>query len=214
MDRRTKMTVDAYNKVAPKYAKSNLTYSFWSKEFKELSRRVKGKRVLEIGCGAGRDAKVFLDHNFLYVGVDASTGLLKIAKRKNPLGGFQEMDFYNLRFPPHSFDAIWSVATLLHAPKRRLPKVLRSVWRLLKPRGVFVVSIKEKRGFEEQSITQSKYGGVTRFFAFYSKFEFSRLLQQAGFSVKKTFRKTEDENVWISFVCEIQRKRGKHIKIR
>ncbi len=203
MDLRTKQTIEAYDKIAPKYATTNRMFHFWKDELDELHRQIHGNRVLEIGCGGGRDAHDLLQAGFDYIGTDASKGLLALAQKLNPKGTFKKMSFYDLRFPAHQFDAVWSIATLLHIPKRRLPKVLRSIRRLLTPQGMFVVSMKEKSNVDEQVITQEKYGGVTRFFAFYSKNEFRNILREHGFRVIKQFQKSEGGNNWMSFVCTV-----------
>lgn len=189
MNAQEKATIRAYNRIAREYARANKTYSFWRRELEALRKFSPGKKVLEIGCGAGRDAKVFLDDGFDYLGVDASSGLLHIAKQVNPTGMFRLMNYYDLRFPPNSFDGVWSMATLLHVPKKKLPKVLKPIRKLLRPSGVFVVSMKEKSGVDESVVTHDKYGGVTRFFSFYTRLEFTKLLRQAGFTIQKSFRK-------------------------
>lgn len=174
---------------------------FWKEEFDRFSLCLRGRTVLEIGAGGGRDAALFLREKYSYLGIDASRGLLKVARRNNPTGTFRQMNLFRMTFPAHSFDGVWTMATLLHVPRRRLPKVLQSIHRLLVPHGVLAVSIKEKERVDEAIIEQNKYGGVSRFFAFYRKTEFLRLLRAAGFHVIKSWRKREDKNIWLSFVA-------------
>ncbi len=201
MERRLRRTIASYNRVAPAYGRSNDTPTFWKKEFDLFTRYLRGSAVLEIGCGGGRDAALFLRKKYRYLGIDASRGLLKVAKQKNPGGTFRQMDLFRMTFPTSSFDGVWTMATLLHVPKRRVAKVLRSVHRLLQPDGVFAVSVKEKKGVDEAFIDQDKYGGVARFFVFYTKTEFVRILRSAGFRVIRSWRKQEDSNTWLSFVA-------------
>ncbi len=188
MDRRSELTIRSYDRVAKAYNRRNRTTHFWQRELRAFQRRLPGKHILEVGCGAGRDAVQLRKHGLDYLGVDASRGLLKIAKRFDPHGKYRQMDLYDLKFPPRSFDGIWTIATLLHVPKRRLPKVLRSLHRLLVPRGIMAVSIKEKRTIGETMIHQEKYGGVDRFFAFYTFTEFSKMLRNSGWKIHETFK--------------------------
>lgn len=201
MDKRTKNTIATYDRVAQTYSATNRTSNFWGREYKAFKRSLPKGKILEIGCGGGRDAMWFLKQpTYVYLGTDLSLGLLRVAKKINPKGKFRYLDLYHLSFPSQSFDGIWSAATLLHVPKRRLPKVLRNIHRMLRPNGVGCITIKEKRDVDEKTIRQNKYGGEERFFAFWTKRDFMALLQRSGFAVLQTYRKTEEENIWLSFI--------------
>ncbi|MEK7636799.1 MAG: class I SAM-dependent methyltransferase [Patescibacteria group bacterium] len=106
MDRHTKTTIDTYNAIAKRYAAANNTSSFWKKEFSLFTRCLRGRTVLEIGCGGGRDAALFLKKKYRYLGIDASRGLLKVAKQKNPGGTFRQMDLFRMTSPTGSFDGV------------------------------------------------------------------------------------------------------------
>ncbi len=200
MDLRAEKTIDSYNRIAKQYTKENSENNIWLEEFALFKKLIHGTRVLEVGCGGGRDAKLFLKNKFEYIGIDGSKSFLKVAKENNPKGNFRLMDFYDLDFNLKSFDGVWSVATLLHIPKRRILKILKKINKLLRKNGVAVFSVKEGKG--EKLIHQEKYGGVDRLFSFYSKKEFTVLLFRAGFKILKTFRKKEDTNTWLSFVVK------------
>ncbi len=202
MDRRTTLTIQSYDRVAVAYNQRNRTAYFWRRELQAFRRRLTGQRILEVGCGAGRDSTEMRKFGFDYLGIDASRGLLRVAKKYEPALTFRQMDLYKMKFPPRSFDGIWTMATLLHVPKRRLPKVLRSLQRLLVPGGVMAISIKEKQAVDEAMIRQEKYGGVDRYFAYYTKIDFSQMLRSAGLIIHETFRKKEQHNIWLSFIVE------------
>ena len=51
------------------------------------------------------------------------------------------MDFMNLDFPAASFDAVWSMNCLLHVPNADMPPVLRSIARVLRPKGLFFLGV-------------------------------------------------------------------------
>ena len=44
--------------------------------------------VLEIGCGTGHLAKLFIDSNLHYKGLDLSQDMIDISKKRNPSGDF------------------------------------------------------------------------------------------------------------------------------
>lgn len=68
-------TKKTYDTIAAEYSKANFK-PFWVEEFKKYSSLVEGKKILDIGCGAGRDAVVFTEAGFDYTGIDASQAML------------------------------------------------------------------------------------------------------------------------------------------
>jgi 2-polyprenyl-3-methyl-5-hydroxy-6-metoxy-1,4-benzoquinol methylase len=77
-----------------------------------------GKRVLDVGCGAGRFAEVALEAGGHVVAVDYSTSV--DACRKNlsthPNLTIVQADIYALPFAPGSFDFVYSLGVLQHTP--------------------------------------------------------------------------------------------------
>jgi ubiquinone/menaquinone biosynthesis C-methylase UbiE len=88
-------------------------------------------KLLEVGCGNGRQAQEFLDFGYEYVGVDASEGLLSIAREKNPTGTFSLQNVYSMDFPDLTFDGFWANAILLHIPRERLEDALKEIHRVI-----------------------------------------------------------------------------------
>jgi ubiquinone/menaquinone biosynthesis C-methylase UbiE len=88
--------------------------------------------ILDLGCGPGRDAKVFADQGFHVVGIDFSPAMIEAARACAPHATFHVMDIESINFPPNSFDGVWANCSLLHVPKRSIPAVLRNIAALLK----------------------------------------------------------------------------------
>lgn len=152
-------TVEAYDKAAVAYNERNNKH-FWITEFDTFCGFVGGKKILDIGCGAGRDAEEFLKNDFDYLGIDASAGMLSVAKTRTGRDDiFRQMDFLHLDFPSEAFDGFWAAASLLHIPKQDLPRVLGGIRRITKQGGIGFVSVKKKSGFEEGVIHQDRNGG-------------------------------------------------------
>ncbi len=135
--------ISTYNKIADQFSESHFDPIFWRKEFEIFCDLAKGKKILEIGCGAGRDASLFHKSGFDYLGTDASKGMIKQAQTRLPECNFQVMDFYKLDFPTSTFDGFWACAALLHIPKPRLNKVLVSIKKIMKKGAVGFISIKQ-----------------------------------------------------------------------
>ncbi len=198
-------TLQIYKQIAAKYNKIYYHSRFWLPEYRMFTRLVQGKKVLDIGCGTGRDTSWFLRDRFDYIGVDGSSAMLVHARARYPRARFLLKDFYHMNFSPESFDGFWAVASLLHIPKWRIGKVLRSIHILLKRGGVGFISLKRKTNLDEGRVTQKKYGGIIgRFFAFYTKTEFQRILAGQGFKIVSSHTKLEDNGTW--WLCYFVRK--------
>jgi SAM-dependent methyltransferase len=99
-----------------------------------------GARILELGCGAGRDSEAILARGFQ---LDATDGVPEIAREAEERIGrpvrvmrFDELDAID------GYDGVWAHASLLHVPRAALPGVLSLVFRALKPGGVHFASFK------------------------------------------------------------------------
>ena len=96
-------------------------------------------RILDAGCGVGRDSKFFLSKGYEVVPFDGSLEMVKLTS--NFLGKealhmlFQDMNFSN------EFDAIWANASLLHVPYVNLREVIESFHKALFPSGILSFTI-------------------------------------------------------------------------
>ena len=87
-----------------------------------------GGLILDLGCGSGRDAKIFSEERgYEVIGVDPSNNMLTIAKENAPNVEFKEMEAESLLFDSGEFDGVWACASLLHLPKSRLPGAIGEV---------------------------------------------------------------------------------------
>ena len=104
----------------------------------ELERDGK-PRLLEIGCGPGRDARFFQDRGFSVTCIDLSPNMVALCRDKG-LEAY-EMDLFHLDFPPQSFGAVFALNSLLHVPKASTRSVLRSIHGLLQSGGLFYMGV-------------------------------------------------------------------------
>ncbi|SDX65507.1 class I SAM-dependent methyltransferase [Thiocapsa roseopersicina] len=106
-----------------------------------------GGRILDAGCGSGRDALAFRRLGYAVTAFEASPTLARLATEHCGLSvevrRFQEIDWED------RFDGIWACASLLHVPMAELPEVLGRLGRALKPDGVLYASFKYGVGERE-----------------------------------------------------------------
>lgn len=103
-----------------------------------------GGKILDAGCGSGRDSKHFTQMGFHVEAFDASPEMVEMAQKHTGLD-VKCLAFDNVDFPP-IFDGVFANASLLHVPNTMLPDILRRLALALKPTGTFFASFKHGQG--------------------------------------------------------------------
>ena len=133
-----------------------------------------GKKILDLGCGPGRDALFFKQQGFHPICIDFSEKMISICKSKN-LEAYQ-MDFENLQFPKNSFDGVWAYTSLMHLPKSSMNSVLSKISLLLKPNGILFTGMKQGN-FEGFESNKNYVKDNQRFISLYLDDELKQILQ-------------------------------------
>jgi SAM-dependent methyltransferase len=97
------------------------------------------RRLLEVGCGAGRLARALAARGIEVTGIDASPEMIALARRRSAGAArlhFVCGDLMTHPLEPGSFDAVLAVATLHHLPAQQ---ALERIEPLLRPGGVLVI---------------------------------------------------------------------------
>lgn len=133
-------TIEYYNNEANRFFESTVSVDF-SKIQEQFLKYVKpGGRILDLGCGSGRDSRAFLERGYEVVAVDGSRELAKIAGayigQEVIVADFREFE------PEGTFDGIWACASLLHLPKEEIAAVMRRMAAHLAEGGCFYASFK------------------------------------------------------------------------
>lgn len=120
--------------------------------------------LLEIGAGHGRDSKFFQENGLQVICIDLSPEMVRLCQQKGL--NARVMDMIDLDFPNNSFDAAYSLNSLLHLPKKELPIVLRNIRRVLKENGLFFLGV--YGGYDFEGIWETDSYIPKRFFSFHS----------------------------------------------
>lgn len=133
-------TLSYYDSNAEDFAASTVSVDFSDAQERFLARLDSGSKILDFGCGSGRDAKYFLDRGFAVDASDGSSAMCRVASEylampvKHEL--FQDLSDFEV------YDGIWACASILHEPKADLPGLFGKLARALKPDGVIYASFK------------------------------------------------------------------------
>lgn len=114
-----------------------------------------GFRVLDFGCGPGRDLKRFADLGHRPVGLDGAQHFVSMAQSHSGCEVWHQ-DFLNLQLPAQHFDGIFANASLFHVPERHLPDVLKALHHSLHDCGILFAS--NPRGNDEEHWYGERYG--------------------------------------------------------
>lgn len=102
------------------------------------------QKILDVGCGSGRDSVFFANQGFEVIAIDGSKSLIELAQQTDT-----RIDWQCLRFDEiakqswqNQFTGIWACASLLHMPFDDLTKLLNDLIRCLKSDGILYASFK------------------------------------------------------------------------
>jgi len=141
--------------------------------------RTKSGKALDLGCGTGNYTLELKRKGFDVIGLDASEGMLKVAREKglNCIMG----DAYDLPFPDETFDLVLSITMFefIHRPE----DVLREIHRVLKPGGEVLIGTMNGRSawFLFKRLKSLFVETAYRYARFYTPDELERLVKEAGF---------------------------------
>lgn len=139
-------TLGYYNLNAKMFGDNTRDVEFTEMQDKFLSYLQPGDRILDFGCGSGRDTKYFLSRGYQVEATDGSAELVKMAAEytqtevKQML--FQDLDSEGI------YDGIWACSSILHLRREELEDVFVKMARALVSKGVLYTSF--KYGTEEE----------------------------------------------------------------
>ena len=133
-------TLDYYNKNSEEYFNSTLNVNMTNTYKAFLKLVPKGGKILDLGCGSGRDSMNFMKLGYEVTAVDGSKELAKKASvllgNEVILSTFEELEL------KEKFHGIWACASLLHIKREDLKTVLNNLYNNLEDNGVFYMSFK------------------------------------------------------------------------
>jgi SAM-dependent methyltransferase len=152
-------------------------------------------RILDFGCGPGRDLITFKELGHEAVGLDGSERFVAMAREHSGCEVWCQ-DFLKLDLPVEYFDGIFANASLFHVPSQELPRVLRELYATLKPDGALFSS--NPRGDNQEGWSGERYG------CYYDWPRWEELVTGAGFSeIRHYYRPTglpREQQPWLASV--------------
>ncbi|MCD8547865.1 MAG: class I SAM-dependent methyltransferase [Aeromonadaceae bacterium] len=138
------MSIRYYEQHAADFVAGTLTVDMTSLYDHFVPLLAPGARLLDAGCGSGRDCAHFLQLGFAVEALDASAAMVQHAQALTglPVRCCRFTDYQ----ATEPLDAIWACASLLHVPTDELTGVMAHLATQLKDGGLFYCSFKYGSG--------------------------------------------------------------------
>ena len=149
---------------------------------------IKNTNILDIGCGTGQFAESFAGRGYVCTGIDISSDMLVIAKKKKiKKTDFKQCNAQNIPFPDNSFDTCLSSKLFLHMENWQ--KAVSEIFRVLKKTGCFIYM--NEIGFFSNNVRKQfrlladENGYRKRFLGEYDLDKISSHIMNCGFQYKQ-----------------------------
>ena len=203
-----------YNSIAKDFSRTR-NKPWYEIRFLFSNYLFSGDKVLDLGCGNGRNILYFNEKLTDYYGVDNSAELISLARKKYPQKNFTIDNALNLSFSGNFFDKVYSIAVLHQIPSNKLRlKFLKEAKRVLRPKGLLVLTVWKLHKLDHlvlalkssfmKMMNKSKldYGDVLipwgdkieRYYHFFSEKGLKELVKKAGFKLIESGIIKSDDN--------------------
>lgn len=135
-----RFTLDYYDQHAEEFIKRTVDMDVSHVREPFIALVAPGGRILDAGCGSGRDGAEFARRGFDVTAFDGSAELARRAAERTGLP-VRHLTFDEVEWE-HEFDGVWAAASLLHLARPELEHAMARLARSLKPGGALFVSLK------------------------------------------------------------------------
>lgn len=188
-------TINYYDRNAEEFFRETVAIDMSTIYEPFLKQIPAGGKVLDVGCGSGRDSLYFLQKGFDVAAFDASAEMVCKATELSKLNvlqmSFEEMDW------TEDFDGIWACASLLHLSKNELGNIFEKLLNALKAGGILYASFKQGTGEAVEN---------GRLFSYYAVDELRNILKRVGSNeIEKCWknndaRRVKQKQTWINLL--------------
>jgi len=150
-------TLEHYNQNAEGFFAGTIDHDV-NQNINSLLSYIEGNapfKILDVGCGPGRDLKVFVELGHVAVGLEGADRFVDMAQAYSGCEVWYQ-DFLELDLPANHFDGVFANASLFHVPSQELPRVLLAINATLRPEGVLFSS--NPRGNNQEGWNGGRYG--------------------------------------------------------
>jgi SAM-dependent methyltransferase len=167
-----------YDAIAGRYLDARLRGIDQLPVLRDFIRAVpKAASILDAGCGAGLPITGHLASSFHVLGVDFSLAQLRLARELVPNACFACQDLAALGLATACVDGVCSFYSIIHIPRSLHLRVLRNLYRVLRPEGIALLCL----GAEDLPEEVGEYQGVPMFWSHFDANTYLEMLADIGF---------------------------------
>lgn len=161
MDKKQK-TIESYEKSAKGLGNKFDDHGARVKDIQEVFSLIgkENPKVLEIGCGNGRDAKEIIKLTNDYFGIDISQEMINLARERASGAKFEVADVESFVFPK-GIDIVIAFASLIHCDTNSLTRILSDLFSSLNEGGLVRLSL--KFGEHKEVTKTDEFGSRTHY---------------------------------------------------
>lgn len=141
-----------------------------------------GAAVLDAGCGAGEPVGLALaDAGLTAVGLDFSSGQLRLARSNAPTVPGTQADLAALPFRDHAFQAVVSYYAIIHVPRADHATIFDELQRVLEPAGLALLCLGAHDIPNDHD--PESWLGTAMYWSHFDAATNLRMLREAGFDI-------------------------------
>lgn len=134
-------TLQYYEDHAEEYVDATTDIDMRTLYERFLSQLQPGARILDVGCGSGRDLRAFSERGYIAEGIEPCEKLARIAQQFS--GRPVTVQDAQSLLPKGDYDGVWACASVLHVHRSEQHAVISRLILCLKPGGVLYISFKK-----------------------------------------------------------------------
>jgi SAM-dependent methyltransferase len=122
-ERIAQLTLEHYNQYAEEFWQGTRDHDV-SQNIAALLQYIRNEapfKILDFGCGPGRDLKTFAELGHIAIGLEGAERLAVMARAHSGCEVWQQ-DFLKLDLPDNHFDGVFANAALFHVPSQELAR--------------------------------------------------------------------------------------------
>lgn len=173
----------AYNKVADQLVVEwkNRNAIFHDRLDSFASCLKPGDRLLDVGCGFGRDVVFFSERGILAKGIDISDSMIEIGRAQYGEINIIESDLFRfIESEKEKYQGIWIRGVLFHYEKNELIRIFSGVRYLVEQGSLLYIQTTRRNGKIKKTISTTY---ETLHYYFHTKDEYLDILTKYGFTL-------------------------------
>jgi SAM-dependent methyltransferase len=153
-------------------------------------------RVLDVGCGSGRDLLWLKNRGYEAIGFDRSPGLVRLSRKYSGCHVI-EGDFEQYDFSSFTVDALIMIGALVHFPHENMPDIFEKIIRAVSRNGYILISFKEGIG--------KKIRDDGRIFYLWQDKNLQQIFHEKNCTIISFFKQISSiasNEIWLGYVLE------------